>query len=74
MQRSDIKALNTSDRTGPRVPFSTPEARAVVERWLGAAPLPCAKLLYGGRSYLIRSSTKVAQLVAAAEPTTAANR
>ena len=30
MQRWDIKALNTSDRTGPRVLFSTPEARAIV--------------------------------------------
>ena len=30
MQRWDIKALNTSDRTGPRVLFSTPEVRAVV--------------------------------------------
>lgn len=27
---------------------------ALVERWLAAAPLPCAKLLRGGRSYLIR--------------------
>jgi quercetin dioxygenase-like cupin family protein len=30
VQRWDIKALNRSDRTGPRVLFSTPEARAVV--------------------------------------------
>jgi len=30
MERWDIKALNTGDRTGPRVLFSTPEARAVV--------------------------------------------
>lgn len=30
MQRWDIKALNTSDRTGPRVLFSAPEVRAVV--------------------------------------------
>ena len=30
MERWDIKALNTSYRTGPRVLFSTPEARAVV--------------------------------------------
>ena len=27
---------------------------ALVERWLAATPLPCAKLLTGGRSYLIR--------------------
>jgi hypothetical protein len=50
------------------------ELLAVVERWLEAAALPCAKLLYGGRSYLIRSSTHVAQLVVAAAPTTAAIR
>lgn len=31
------------------------ELLALVERWLESAPLPCAKLLYGGRSYLIRS-------------------
>lgn len=30
MQRWDIKAPNQSDRTGPRVLFSTPEVRAVV--------------------------------------------
>ena len=30
MERWDIKALNTSDRTGPRVLFSTPEVRAVL--------------------------------------------
>ncbi len=40
------------------------ELLALVERWLEAAPLPCAKLLYGGRSYLIRSSDHVAELVA----------
>jgi hypothetical protein len=42
------------------------ELLALVERWLETAPLPCAKLLYGGRSYLIRSSTHVAALVVAA--------
>jgi hypothetical protein len=25
------------------------------ERWLESARLPCAKLLYGGRNYLIRA-------------------
>jgi len=30
VERWDIKALNTSDRTGPRVLFSTPEVRAVM--------------------------------------------
>ena len=58
----------------PNDPRWVIELLAVVERWLEAAPLPCAKLLYGGRSYLIRSSTHVAQLVAAAEPATAAIR
>jgi hypothetical protein len=33
------------------------ELLTLVERWLESAPLPCASLLYGGRSYLIRSST-----------------
>lgn len=41
------------------------ELLALVERWLESVPLPCVKLLYGGRSYLIRSSTHVAQLVVA---------
>jgi hypothetical protein len=50
------------------------EILAVVERWLEAVPLPCARLFYGGRSYLIRSSTHVAQLVAATGPTAAAIR
>lgn len=27
---------------------------AVVERWLASAPIPCAKMRRGGRSYLIR--------------------
>jgi len=37
---------------------------ALVERWLEAVPLPCANLVYGGRSYLIRSTTHVEDLVA----------
>lgn len=41
------------------------ELLALVERWLESARLPCAKVLYGGRSYLIRASTDVAQLTAA---------
>ena len=39
------------------------ELLALVERWLESAPLPCAKLLYGGRSYLIRSSTHRRQTI-----------
>jgi hypothetical protein len=41
------------------------EFLALIERWLEAAPLPCAKVLYGGRSYLIRSSMDVGRLVVA---------
>ena len=41
---------------------------AVVERWLEAVPLPCVNLMYGGRSYLIRSSTRVEDLVAVPPP------
>jgi hypothetical protein len=42
---------------------------ALVERWLEACRLPCAKVLYGGRSYLIRASTDGAWFKAAAEST-----
>jgi hypothetical protein len=45
---------------------------ALVERWLEAVPLPCASLMYGGRSYLIRSSTHVDDLVVAAADDSAA--
>ncbi len=41
---------------------------AVVERWLEAVPLPSVDLMYGGRSYLIRSSTHVEDLVAIPPP------
>lgn len=34
------------------------ELLALVERWLDSVPLPCAKVLYGGRSYLIRAPTR----------------
>ncbi|MHB8644024.1 MAG: hypothetical protein ACYDA3_14190 [Gaiellaceae bacterium] len=43
------------------------ELLALVERWLESVPLPCAKLLYGGRSYLIRGAVDFAQFTAAAE-------
>ena len=33
---------------------------SLVERWLESAELPCANVLYGGRSYLIRTSTQLA--------------
>jgi len=42
------------------------ELLALVERWLESAPLPRASLLYGGRSYLIRSSTHLRQTIISA--------
>jgi hypothetical protein len=42
------------------------ELLTLVERWLESAPLPCASLLYGGRSYLIRSSTQLRQTIISA--------
>ncbi len=38
---------------------------ALVERWLDSVPLPCATVLYGGRTYLVRSSARVARFVVA---------
>jgi hypothetical protein len=43
------------------------ELLSLIERWLEACRLPCAKVLYGGRSYLIRASTDGAWFQAAAE-------
>jgi hypothetical protein len=40
---------------------------SLVERWLESCRLPCAKVLYGGRSYLIRASTDGAWFQGAAE-------
>ena len=37
------------------------EVLSLLDRWLESVPLPCAKLLYGGHSYLIRSSTEAAE-------------
>ena len=39
------------------------ELLALVERWLESVPLPCASLIYGGSSYLIRSSTHGRQTI-----------
>jgi hypothetical protein len=39
------------------------EFLALVQRWLESAPLPCAKVLYDGRSYPIRAPLDLAQLV-----------
>jgi hypothetical protein len=37
------------------------EFLSLVERWLEAARLPCASVLYSGRTYLIRTSPHIAQ-------------
>jgi len=50
------------------------ELISLVERWLESAPLPCAKVHYGGRSYLIRASTDVAQRAVAGAPAVAPTR
>jgi hypothetical protein len=43
------------------------ELLSLVERWLESADLPCANVLYGGRSYLIRTSAPLALAGAASE-------
>lgn len=48
------------------------ELLALVDRWLEAIPLPCANLIYGGRSYLIRSTAHVEDLVVVASNDSAA--
>jgi len=47
----------------PLEPRWVVEFLAVLQRWLEAAPLPYAKVVYGGRSYMIRASLDLAQLV-----------
>jgi hypothetical protein len=42
------------------------ELLSLVERWLESARLPCANVLYGGRSYLIRPSTHLSTAAASA--------
>jgi hypothetical protein len=37
------------------------EVLSLLDRWLDSVPLPCTRVLYGGRSYLIRSSIETAQ-------------
>lgn len=36
------------------------ELLELVDRWLASARLPCANVLYGGHSYMIRTSTHLA--------------
>jgi hypothetical protein len=38
-----------------------PELLTLIQRWLECARLPCAKVLYAGRSYLIRTSPDIAR-------------
>jgi hypothetical protein len=47
------------------------ELLALVERWLESAPLPCAKLVYGGRTYLVRAAPDAAGSRTAAESSNA---
>jgi hypothetical protein len=35
------------------------EVLSLIERWLESARLPCAKMLHGGRTYLIRTSPDI---------------
>ena len=44
------------------------EVLSVLDRWLASVPLPCAKVLYGGHSYLIRSSIETAERGATPRP------
>ncbi len=39
------------------------ELLSLVERWLETTPLPCAEVLYGGRSYLVRAPLDLARFV-----------
>jgi hypothetical protein len=41
------------------------EVLSLLDRWLESVLLPCAKVLYGGHSYLICSSIEAAQRGAA---------
>jgi hypothetical protein len=43
------------------------ELLSLVERWLEACRLPCAKVFYDGRGYLVRASTDGAWFKGAAE-------
>jgi hypothetical protein len=38
------------------------EVLSLLDRWLESVPIPCARVLYGGHNYLIRSSLETAQL------------
>lgn len=70
----EIDGVDPVDRSAWIVRLEPPAERdwalellSLVERWLESCRLPCAKVLYGGRSYLIRASTDGAWFQAAAE-------
>jgi hypothetical protein len=70
----DLDGVDPVDRSAWIVRLEPPAERdwalellSLVERWLESCRLPCAKVLYGGRSYLIRASTDGAWFQAAAE-------
>jgi hypothetical protein len=69
-----VESTESVDRSAWIVRLEPPAERdwalellSLVERWLESCRLPCAKVLYGGRSYLIRASTDGAWFQAAAE-------
>jgi hypothetical protein len=41
---------------------------SLVEDWLESVPLPCVKVLHGGRDYLFRAPSGLAQAAAEQEP------
>jgi hypothetical protein len=41
---------------------------SLVERWLETIPLPCVKVLHGGRDYLFRAPSGLAQIAVVEEP------
>jgi hypothetical protein len=46
-----------------------PELLSLILRWLESARLPCAKVVYGGRSYLIRTSPDIGRASAVTDIT-----
>jgi hypothetical protein len=46
-----------------------PELLLLILRWLESAHLPCAKVVYGGRSYLVRTSPQIGRASAVTDIT-----
>ena len=59
-------ALIVRMKPPPAEPGWVIELLTLVERWLESVPLPCTNLIYGGRSYLIRSSTHLRETIISA--------